>query len=161
MLLRILKGIQLVVAIAITLATGAGWILPGVMALFVMPVLLLYLIWTVRAAFNHRLSIWLALLSTTSVAVLLGAMGVSMLNNTVLAGDPRARQIPLVALGPQGVVVRLSPEALPELRRIQAEIDRRERLHASVLLLIGMGAWVVVGLHVMEWRWAFGRRAQE
>ena len=88
-------------------------------------------------------------------------MGVSMVTNTILAGDPRARQIPLVALSPQGVVVRLPPEALPELRRIQAEIDRRERLHASVLLLIGMGAWVVVVLHVMEWRWASGRRAQE
>jgi predicted PurR-regulated permease PerM len=161
MRLRILKGIQLMVAIAITLATGAGWLWPGVMALFVMPAFLLYVIWTVRAAFNHRLSVWLALLSTTVVAVLLGALGVSMVTNTFRSGDPRASQIPLVALSPQGVVVRLPPEALPELRRIQAEIDRRERLHASVLLLIGIGAWVVMGLHVMEWQWACGRRSQE
>lgn len=156
MLVRSLKGIQLAVAIATTLALGAGLLLPGVMGLFLVPLGLLYVIWAVRAALDHRLSIWLSFAATTLVAVLLGAFGVS---TAVLTLDRSESATPLVAVDPTGNVVELPPEALPRMRQVQARIDRRDRFHASALILIGLGAWVVVGLHAHEWRWAFVRKA--
>lgn len=161
MLLRCLKGSQLAVAIATTFALGAGLLLPGVMGLFMVPLALLYVIWVIRAALDHRLSIWLSFASTLAVAVLLGASAVSMTVSTFEAGDPRGRAIPLVAMDPAGNVVELPPEALPRLRQVQAQIDRRDRVHMSILLLIGLGAWVVIGLYAFEWRWAFVRKAAQ
>jgi hypothetical protein len=64
-------------------------------------------------------------------------------------------------MNPAGNVVPLPPEALPQLQQMQAQIDRRDRVHASMLLLIGLGAWLVVGLYALEWRWAFVRKAAQ
>ena len=159
MLLRCLKGTQLAVAIATNFALGAGLLLPGVMGLFMVPLAVLYVIWVIRAALDHRLSIWLSFASTLAVAVLLGAFAVSMAVSTIEAGDASDRAIPLVAMDPAGNVVQLPPEALPRLRQVQARIDRRDRVHMSILLSIGLGAWVVIGLYAFEWRWAFVRKA--
>ena len=157
-MLRSLKGLQLAVAVATTMALGAGLVWPGVMGLFVVPVAVLYVIWAVRAASNHRLSIWLALVSTITVAVFLGALGTSMAVYAFARIDPMDSVAPLVAVDPAGNVVELPLEAVPRLQQLQAQIDRRDRIHASTLLLIGLAAWVVVGLHAVEWRWAFARR---
>lgn len=152
-LVRCLKRTQLAVAIATTLAFGVGLVYPGVMGLFVVPVTLIYVIWAVRAALNHRLSIWLSLASTIMVAVFLGALGASFALSTFRSLDERA--IPLVAIDPAtGNVIELPPEFLPQLQQGQAHADRRNRIHASILLLIGLGAWLVIGLHAKEWRWA-------
>jgi 4-amino-4-deoxy-L-arabinose transferase-like glycosyltransferase len=159
MLVRSLKGIQLAVAIATTLALGAGFLWPGAMGLFLVPLALLYVIWAIRAALNHRLSIWLSFASTITIAVFLGAFGVSIAVSTFRAGDPNDKVIPLVAMDAAGNVAELPPEALPRLQQVQAQIDRRDRVHASLLLLIGLGAWLVVGLYALEWRWAFVRKA--
>lgn len=161
MLVRSLKGIQLAVAMATTLALGAGLLWPGAMGLFLVPLASLYVIWAIRAALNHRLSIWLSFASTLTVALFLGAFGVSMAVATLGAGDPNDRMMPLVAMNPAGNVVQLPPEALPQLQQMQAQIDRRDRVHASMLLLIGLGAWLVVGLYALEWRWAFVRKAAQ
>ena len=158
MLLRSLKGIQLAVAVAITLALGAGLLWPGVMGLLLVPLALLYVIWAIRAALNHRFSIWLSFISTMVVAVFLGAFGVWTAVSTLGASGPIERAVPLVAMDPAGNVVELSPEALPRLQQIQAQINRRARVHALILLVIGLAAWLVVGLYALEWRWAFIRR---
>lgn len=157
-LLRSLKGVQLAVAIATTVAIGVGLVWPGVMGLFFVPVASLYVIWAVRATLNHRLSIWLSLASTITVAVFVGALGASMAVSAFASVDPNDRVIPLVVTDAAGNVVELPPEAAPRLQQLQAQIDWRNRLHASTLMLIGLAAWVVVGLHAVEWRWAFARQ---
>ncbi len=159
MLLRSLKGLQLTVAVATTVALGAGLLWPGVMGLFLVPLALLYVIWAIRAALNHSLSIWLSFISTMVVAVFLGAFGVSMAVSTFGARAPIDRVVPLVAMDPAGNVVELSPEALPRL--LQAQINRRSRVHALILLAIGLVAWLAVGLYALEWRWAFTRRVAQ
>lgn len=161
MLVRSLKGIQLAVAIATTLALGAGLLLPGVMGLFLVPLALFYIVWAFRAALDHSLSIWLSFASTIIVAVLLGAFGVSMAVSAVGARDPIDRVPPLVAMDPAGNIVELSLEALPGLQELQAQIDRRDRVHASLLLVIGLAAWLVLGLYALEWRWAFTRKVPD
>lgn len=161
MLLLCLKGTQLSVAIATTFVLGAGLLLPGAMALFVVPLALLYVIWAIRAAFDKRLSIWLSFVSTLAVAVLLGALAVPLAVSRYEGGGPN-NAIPLVAMDPTGNVVQLPPEALPRLREMQAQIDRRGRIHASILLSIGVAAWLVIGMYAFEWRWAFfARRPSE
>ena len=157
-LLRTLKGIQLAVAIATTLALAAGLLWPGIMGLFLVPLPLFYVIWASRAALNHSVSIWLSFAATIVVAVFVGAFGVSMAVSTFAARQPNGGAIPMVAVDPIGNVVELSPEAMPQLRLIQAQIDRREQIHASVLLAIGLAAWLVLGLYALEWRWAFARK---
>lgn len=159
MTVRILKGVQLAVAIATALALGAGLLWPGVMGLFLVPVPLLYVIWAIRAAFNHRLSIWLSFASTVAVAVFIGAFSFSVGNSAFGDRDTSHRVVPLVVTDPAGNVVELPPEALPQLQQMQAQIDRRHRVHAAILILIGMSAWLVVGLYALEWRWAFVRKA--
>ncbi|MDT8398601.1 MAG: hypothetical protein RQ899_08310, partial [Pseudomonadales bacterium] len=119
---------------------------------------LLYVIWAIRAALGHRFSIWLSFASTLAVAVLLGAFAISMALLTFGAGDLNDGTIPLVAMDPRGKVVQLPLEALPQLQQTQARIDLRDRIHTSLLLLIDLGAWLVIGLYASEWRWAFGRK---
>jgi len=158
MFVRSLKGIQLAVAIATIVASLAGLLLPGVMSLLLAPLALLYVIWAARATLNHRFSIWLSFASTIVVAVLVGALGVSMTTSTFSARVPGERMIGPVAVDPAGKVVELPPEVLPRLEQMQARIDRRERVHALALLTIGVAAWLVVALYALEWRWAFTRR---
>jgi hypothetical protein len=43
------------------------------------------------------------------------------------------------------------------MREVQAQLNRRNRIHASILLVIGAGAWLVVGMYALAWRWAFAR----
>jgi hypothetical protein len=129
------------------------------MGIFLLPAGLLYVIWAARAALNRPLLIWLALVSTLIIAVFLGAFGLSKAVSSFGAGDPNGRPTPLVAIDPTGTVVELPTEALPRLQRIQSQIDKRDRIHATILVLIGTGAWVVVGLYALEWRWAFSRKS--
>ena len=157
-LVRCLKGIQLTVAIATMLALGAGLVWPGAMGLFIMPLGLLYVIWAIRAALDYRLSIWLSFVSTIAVAILLGAFVVSRALSTFEAGDLNGRAVPLVTTDPAGNVVQLPPQALPQFQQIQAQVNRRDRIHISLLLLIDLGAWLVIGLYAFEWRWAFAQK---
>jgi len=161
MLLRSLKGLQLAVAIATIVASLTGLLLPGVMSLFLVPLALLYMIWAARATRNHRFSIWLSFASTIVVAVLVGALSVSMTTSTFSPRAPSERVIAPVAVDPVGNVVELPPEVVPKLEQMQARIDRRERVHALALLTIGLAAWLVVALHALEWRWAFTRRVSQ
>jgi hypothetical protein len=128
------------------------------MGLFLVPLALLYVVWAFRAAFDHSLSIWLSFASTITIAVALGAVGASMSVSTFGARVPIDRMLPPVAMDPAGNIVELPPEALPRLQEIQAQIDRRNRLHASLLLAIGLAAWLVVSLYALAWRWAFTRK---
>lgn len=158
MVVRSLKRIQLAVAIATTVASLTGLLLPGVMSLLLAPLALLYVIWAARATLNHRFSIWLSFASTIVVAVLVGALGVSMTASTFGTRVPSERVIAPVAVNPAGNVVEVPPEALARLEQMQARIDRRERAQALALLTIGLAAGLVVALYALEWRWAFTRQ---
>jgi hypothetical protein len=157
MFLRSLKRLQLAVAIATTAASLTGQLLPGVMSFLLAPLALLYVIWAARSARDHRFSIWLALASTVLVAVLVGALGASMTSATFGAGPFSERAIAPVVVDQAGIV-EPSLQALPGFDQIQAQIDRRERVHALTLLAIGLAAWLATGLHVLEWRWALTGR---
>jgi hypothetical protein len=158
MFLRILKGTQLAVAVATTAASLTGLLLPGVMSLLFAPLALLYVILAVRAARDHRFSIWLSLAVTILVAVLVGALGASMTNATFGARFPSEGAAAPLAVDAAGNIAALPAGASPVLAELQARIERRERLHALTLLAIGFAAWVVVALYALEWRWAFVRR---
>jgi len=131
------------------------------MGLFLVPLALVYVVWAFRAALNHSLSIWLSFASTIIVAVFLGAFGVSMTVSTFGAKDPIDSVLPLIAMDAAGNIVELSPEALPRLREIQVQLDRRDRVHASLLLVISLAAWLVLGLYALEWRWAFTHKVAQ
>ncbi len=136
MLLRTLKELQIAVAIATTLALGAGLLWPGAMGLMLTPLGLVYVFWAARAALDRPLSIRLAFASTLIVAVFLGAF---------------ATLVAAAAFDTGGA------ESVPRFPEAQAEAQREERFQAGVLLLIGAAAWVVVGLHGAAREWAFSR----
>jgi hypothetical protein len=77
-LLKSLKWTQLVVAIATTAALALGLLLPGAMGILAATFGLLYVVWSVRTMSNGRLSIWLAGLSTLSVALVLSGAASGM-----------------------------------------------------------------------------------
>lgn len=159
--IRILKGAQVLVAIATTLAVGAGFLWPGAMALFVLPIVLLYVIWAVRAAFDRRLSVWLSFATTLAVALFIGTIAFwSVLDLSADREEFSSADTP-VAVDAAGSMVELSAEVLPEWRQAQARIYEKNRLyrrvHAGMFTLISLAAWVVVILSVLEWRWLSGR----
>ena len=158
MFLRSLKWLQLAVAIAMTAASVTGLLLPGVMSLLLAPFTLLYVVWAARSVRDHRVSIWLALASTVAVAILVGALGASMTKSTFGARPFSDRIVAPVIVDPAGGMTEPRLEVVPRFEQIQAQIERRERLHALVLLALGLTAWLVVGLYVVEWRWAFTGR---
>lgn len=149
-----LKTLQLAVAIATTLALAAGLLWPGAMGLFLVPVGLLYVIWAARAALNRPLSIWLAFISTLTVAIFLGAFSVSLALYAFRGHDANDGPPPAAFVDSNGNLVQVP------LQGAQPQVDRRERIQAGILLLIGAGAWVVIALHALEWRWAFLRKAR-
>lgn len=153
MRIRTLKTLQLAVAIATTTALAAGLLWPGAMGLLLVPVGLLYVIWATRAAFDRPFSIWLAFVSTLTVALFLGAFSVSVAMYAFRA-DAANDGSPAVAFDSTGSIVQAP------LQGPQPQIDRRERIHAGILLLIGASAWAVIALHGLEWRWAFLRKAR-
>lgn len=161
MFVRSLKRVQVAVAISTTLALAAGFLWPGVMGLFLVPVAVIYVVWAVRAALDHRVSIWLSFVSTLMVAVFSGSLGVSMAVSSFRPDGPSDGAIPHVAIEPSGNVVELPADALPRLQQMQAEIGRRDKIQASILLLIGLGGWLVLGMYAFEWRWAFSGKAAE
>lgn len=162
-MLRCLKGMQLAVAVATMLALGAGLLWPGAMGFFIMPFGLLYVIWAIRAAFDKRFSIWLAFTSSLVVAVFLGTFVVAMAFSTFKAGYISGGELPLVTTDPTGnvVQVQLSPEAFSKLQQVQAQVNRRDQIHALLLLLIDLGAWIVIVLYAFQWRWAFARNTSK
>ena len=153
--LRFLKVAQLVVAIATTLLLGAGWVPPDpVVGFLLLPFGVLYVFWAIRCLYDRRWSIWLACVSTLMVAIVMSALGGSMTYYAL----PSHRIHPAVVVDATGAAVALSPGALPALDYAQPQIDRRDQAQAAMLLFVAAGAWAVLGLYALEWRWAFMRR---
>ncbi len=152
--LRFLKAVQLVVAIATTLLLGAGLVPPDpVVSFLLVPFGVLYVVWAVRTLYDGRWSIWLACVSTVMVAIVMSALG----GATAPSAFSSQRYYPAVAVDATGAAVELPPGALPALEHSQALSDRNARAQAAMLLLVAAGAWAVLVLYAVEWRWAFMR----
>ena len=152
--LRFLKVAQLVVAIATTLLLGAGWVPPDpVVSFLLVPFGVLYVFWAIRCLHDRRWSIGFAFASTLVVAIVMSALGGVMTRSAFSSH----RYYPAVAVDATGAVVALPQGALPAMEHSQALSERHARAHAVILLFVAAGAWAVLGLYALEWRWALMR----
>lgn len=161
MRLLILKGTQVLLAVAMAAMVGAGLLWPGVMALFALPVFLLYVIWAIRAAYDHRLSIWLCFVMTLAVAVIFGTITFrGILDLSADRGEPGNVNAQL-AVDAAGRVVALSADMPPGARKTKMRADHHDRAYrrayVGIVTLISVAGWLVVILAVLEWRWLAGR----
>jgi hypothetical protein len=154
---RILKGTQVLVAIATTLTVGAGLLWPGAMAGFVLPIFLLYFMCAIRAAFDHRLSIWFSFAMTFAIALFIGTLAFWRTFDISMHRQGFDGASTSIAVDAGGGIIELSNEALPEVRDAQARIDQQNRFHTGIFSLISLAAWLVVILSLIEWRWLSGR----
>lgn len=155
----VLKITQIVVAISTTIAIGAGLVWPGMMVVFVVPVLLVYVVWTIRAAWDHRLSILLSLMGTTLVAVFIGGLGLATMLWTFGSRHTTPTDAPIPLVNSTGEIVLVEPtaERLTQVAQAQMQVDQRARIEGVVLSVIGLGAWFVIGMYSVERKWALGR----
>lgn len=151
----------MLLAVAMAVMVGAGLVWPGVMALFLLPVFLLYVFWAIRAAYNHRLSIWLSFVVTLAVAVLFGTIAFQGILHLSADRDEPGGVNTQLAADATGRVVALSADVTPGVRQARLRADQQKRFyrraHVGIVTLVSLAGWLVVILSVLEWRWLAGR----
>jgi hypothetical protein len=158
MLVNILKGTQLVVAITATILAGLIW--PGIMVLIPVGIGVSYIILSMGACRDRKLSMWLACLVSASVA-LLSALAIGANDFAIMRTDSEMGEAPAAAVSPGGNVVWLDTipdERMAELRRVHAIDVRTQTVVALLLIFVAFGSAAVLVMHGFAWRWLiFGK----
>lgn len=152
-LVKRLKWTQLVVAIATTMLSGLVW--PGVMVVIPVAIGVFYIVSAAGAFRDWKPLMWSACLLSLGVAGL-STTAVVANDFAVFRAESEMGDLPMVALPPDGGLIELDsiPEnSRAEMRRDYASVVRRQRVIATLLLLVSIGSCAVVLMHGYAWKW--------